>query len=185
MTEAVTQKTYEIDRVEASKILKVSTRTIDRYLRLKKLSAIKSRGRILLSKQELLDVKKGTPYTPAPEPQKPLRPRSHDTQFYKDLYDETLKVLEEKTARLEQAQYRIGQLESQSSISLSAHSLNPSPEEFHSLQILRQNLAEQEKALRVSQNKLEREKFNRRVITIVLYVLLFLQPVLWYLLRTH
>lgn len=46
--------TFNLDRHAASKLLNVSLRTIDRYMATGKLSHIKSRGRVWLSKEEIL-----------------------------------------------------------------------------------------------------------------------------------
>lgn len=183
-------QTYEIDRVAASKMLKVSTRTIDRYLRNGQLSGRKIRGRVLLSEEEILDLKNGKPYGKVSDEKKSaspistsIKPHDVDSQFYKDLYEETLKILEEKETRIEQTQYRIGQLESQITSHYPVKTLLPDAAESHSIQILRQNLAENEQTVRLLQTRLKREKFNRHIISAILYVLLLLQPVLWYLLR--
>ena len=51
------QKKFEISRKEASKILKVSTRTLDRYINSRKLSTKKIAGRIFLDENEVIDFK--------------------------------------------------------------------------------------------------------------------------------
>jgi len=48
--------TYNIDRNTASRLLDVSVRTVDRYLKSNRLSSAKSDGRIWLSKEEILDL---------------------------------------------------------------------------------------------------------------------------------
>ena len=48
---------YNIDRKAASKLLKVSMRTIDRYVKAKKMSIKVINGRIWLSKKEIMDFK--------------------------------------------------------------------------------------------------------------------------------
>lgn len=54
--------TYNIDRKTASKLLDVSMRTVDRYLKQEKLSSIRSDGRVWLSKDEILKlINKDTP----------------------------------------------------------------------------------------------------------------------------
>lgn len=54
---------FNVDRKIASRMLKVSIRTIDRYIRTKKLSTEKRDGRIWLSKEEIIKLKrqKSTP----------------------------------------------------------------------------------------------------------------------------
>jgi len=51
---STTQTGYEIDRKAASKLLKVSIRTVDRYVKLKKVSSKVVGSRIWLNKEELL-----------------------------------------------------------------------------------------------------------------------------------
>ena len=48
---------YSIDRKTAAKLLKISIRTLDRYIQADKLSTRKDDGRIWLSKSEILDFK--------------------------------------------------------------------------------------------------------------------------------
>ena len=50
--------TYKTDRKTAAKLLKVSIRTVDRYISLKKLSTENHEGRIWLEKKEILDLRK-------------------------------------------------------------------------------------------------------------------------------
>lgn len=50
--------TYNLDRNSASKLLKVSLRTIDRYMSSGKLTHIKSKGRVWLSREEILNIAK-------------------------------------------------------------------------------------------------------------------------------
>jgi hypothetical protein len=50
--------TFNLDRIAASRLLNVSLRTIDRYMATGKLSHIKSRGRVWLSKEEILKLAK-------------------------------------------------------------------------------------------------------------------------------
>lgn len=51
------ENTYNIDRKAASKLLKVSMRTVDRYVKAKKLSIKIINGRVWLSRKEIVDFK--------------------------------------------------------------------------------------------------------------------------------
>ena len=48
---------YALSRKEAAELLEVSTRTLDRYIRSKKLSARKKGGAIMLSEEEVQNLK--------------------------------------------------------------------------------------------------------------------------------
>lgn len=182
-------RTYEIDRKTASRILKISTRSIDRYIRTGKLAARRIRGRILLSRDDLMRLKEGAPFSVPvrvvdTEDQKNI---SYDTNirrdgaarddnpwtFYKDLYEEALRALDEKNRKLEQANYRIGQLESQ----VGSHF----PQKY--LPISEPDGKAQEKQNIELMEKLRKEKLNRNILAGILYVLILLQPILWYFLR--
>jgi aspartate carbamoyltransferase regulatory subunit len=57
MTTEKGENTYNIDRKAASKLLKVSMRTVDRYVKSKKLSIQIINGRVWLNKKEIIDFK--------------------------------------------------------------------------------------------------------------------------------
>ena len=197
-------KTYEIDRKPASQLLKVSIRTIDRYIRGGRLSARQINGRIWLSKRDILDLKQGSPLVSFPasssidtatvqntEDEIPVvikRSEVTDTHFdrdfYKDLYNETLKILEDRNQKLEVMQYRIGQLEAQTA---NAHHTpryrELDEEDIRSKHRLESSLAENDKMIKNLEETVQKERMNRLVFTWLLYGLLVLQPILWMLLR--
>lgn len=129
-----------IDRIQASKLLGVSVRTVDRYIKNGKLSAYQKNGRILLKRNDVIDINKNSlmiKHRPiVNENQKNvIRPRprytppsvreinavvgnnpyieNSDSPFYKDLYEEAQKRLSEYQRKHEQLIERIGQLESE------------------------------------------------------------------------
>ena len=133
-------KTMYIDRIEASKILKVSTRTVDRYMRKHKFKTRKDGRRVLIKKvdidkiikenigrlidikednlNEILNENKTTDLTVKDIKIKKIKKESSEKQsveqaIYKELYTEVKKDLTKKQDRLEAATYRVGQLESQ------------------------------------------------------------------------
>ena len=125
-----------LDRGEASRILKVSTRTLDRYLRRYKIK-IKKEGRKVLVKKADVDhiindhigkflddfnrlKTEATPAISQPTPTNEERPRLSvkdmqvesikvkEETVYKELYVELKKELKERQDRLEAATYRVG-----------------------------------------------------------------------------
>jgi hypothetical protein len=134
---------YNIDRKGASKLLKVSVRTVDRYLKSKKLSSRLVDGRIWLNKDEVegyLD-REHRGLKVDSEPVSTYQLSSDNTidkddntddnvdktdafsaktttrkktgNTYKKLYEKLQEDLQEKQGRLEIANYRVGQLENQ------------------------------------------------------------------------
>ena len=133
---------YNIDRKTASKLLKVSMRTVDRYIVAKKVSIEKRDGRIWLDKKEILKLRQkdrvdtivdmSTPkmsidnqrVTPVDmsidsvqslsmsKLQKPRTEAYAEERVYKKLFEELQQELKIKQERLEGANYRVGQLES-------------------------------------------------------------------------
>jgi hypothetical protein len=167
-----------IDRKTASEILHVSVRTIDRYIRSGKLWALAENGRIWLDKKEIL---KFTPGRQKREMTSIDRPLSRDHDFYRDLYEEARRGLGDYQQKLEQANYRIGQLESQI-----IHPPPPRPERHEnllSMELLQKELQEREKELAAYKGFLKKERSGRIILSLLIYLLLALLPALWYFLR--
>jgi len=129
-----------VDREQASEILKVSTRTVDRYIRKYKLKT-KKKGRTLLIRRQDVDkviedqvghlVDLNVPQFQNPlkkesnndksltvknikvDQVKTAKPTNEAEKVYRDLYNETKRDLHAKQERLEAATYRVGQLEAQ------------------------------------------------------------------------
>ncbi len=141
------QKTsYDIDRDAAAKLLNVTTRTIDRYIRSGRLSARHANGRIFLSNRELKHLKTGIFINnPAPRMALHAEPRE-DADLYRNLYEQSVRLLERKDSNSEQNDEYINEIE-------------------------------------ILKAQYRKEKTNRLIVTAILYVLLLLQPVLWYFLR--
>lgn len=135
-------KIQYVDRVEASEILKVSTRTVDRYMRKYRFKTKKDGRRVLIKRSDvdviikdhighLVDIKEenlnemlhGKKAEEASQltvtdvkikkKEKNSETMNIEQQIYKDLYVEVKKELTSKQDRLEAATYRVGQLESQ------------------------------------------------------------------------
>ena len=168
---------YDISRKTASKLLRVTSRSIDRYIRAGKLSARRIQGRIWLSREDLISFQRGHSLKEKPSPildvtenfqkissiaKRTETPPAHDDlAFYRQLYAETLRLAEEKDQKLQMANYRIGQLE------------RPSEPREQFVQTEHQELLA----------KIKRDKFNHGILVAILYVVLLLQPVLWYFLK--
>lgn len=194
------QKTFKISRKEASDLLKVSTRTLDRYINSRKLSSKNIAGRIMLDEVELLEYGKfkrkqksirRRRYKPGEVevtedveniandenidhessqdvyevdeagniPVEHISPETTETKFeveqqvYKKLYEELKGDMKLFQQRLEGANYRVGQLESQLETSV--------PLQDH------QKLLTGHKT----------EKYNKRILYILLGIILAAQPI--------
>lgn len=184
-----------LDRKQAGKLLGVSVRTIDRYIRSGKLPAFTERGRIWLTKEGIVEFRQVSAipvkttidraHSGASRPSishSPTAAGAPDGAFYKDLYDEAKRALLEYQQKLEQANYRIGQLES--------HSVHPTTlkplerrEDSPSYEFQRRELADREKEIFTLKELVKRERASRIIFAILTYLLLILQPVFWYFLR--
>lgn len=215
-----TKASQEIDRKNASRILGVSMRTIDRYIRSGKLFAWTDNRRIWLDKEQIMNfprlqrltqplavstrqiakstqnvVKKDAPFgrssygtASSLSLTTPRLGLPEETNFYKDLYEEVKRGTNDYQQKLEQANYRIGQLESQ--IIHPAVSQTPRHIEHveHrndpvAMELLRREITDKEKTVEALKNLLKQEKTGRVVITILMYIVLFALPLVWYLVR--
>lgn len=172
----------DINRKTAGELLGISVRTIDRYIRRGKLSArIGENGRIWLDKKEVMDLPRLEPM-----PVKVKRTTALDSGhkddnvgFYQDLYEDAKKALNEYQQKLEQANYRIGQLESRI--------IHPSP----APKIIEQRterhddfvLIEREKENILLKETIKKERTARIIFAVLTYILLAALPFVWYLLR--
>lgn len=187
-----------IDRKQASRILGVSVRTLDRYIRYGKVQAFTKNGRILLNRKEVLEYSRGTPILPAKEIDSPIvspvpvrvstTPQKQTDHLYKDLYDEAKKILTDYHQKLEHSNYRIGQLESQVSNQTSPSQLHNRGAFINdgdqiSKEFLRKEVSEKERELATVKKTLEQEQSARAIFAILTYLLLACLPIMWYLLR--
>lgn len=239
------QKSYNIDRQTASRLLNVSLRTIDRYLYSGKLSSVRNNGRVWLSNDDVRRILKGietdidnqewqqtetdnettqiqTPnekvYYGTVKERSSRKDKLHETDnettqtqpkstnnktaFYQNLYEEIKGELQEKQSMLDQATYRIGQLEAQLSTMIPLiefqrqQKLVAETTETYQKAIenektkakevtnkLINEIEHREKILKNIEKEVEIERFNKSVIAVVLFIILFMQPILWLLLR--
>lgn len=199
------RKIYNLSRESAGRLLKVSIRTLDRYIRSKKLSTQIVDGRIWLNKEELESLRAGknkvikidsvdmsTPemsidnnvdtvdnFT-AFRPDRKIRPQNQ-SETYKNLYGELKQELEEKQGRLEIANYRVGQLEAQ--IKNCIPMLEYHREKYETKKAedeLKNKLNESDNLIKRLSLSIKYEKFSKRIFLIILLIILALQP-LWLL----
>lgn len=178
-----------INRKMAGKLLKVSLRTIDRYIRQGKLLAKEENGRIWLDRKEVMNFPrlKGIHRKLVIDQRSVVALSTQGTQnsmqeFYRDLYGEAKKALEEYQIKLEQANYRIGQLESlrMESNDRQLPKMERESDMFYK-EFMKKELADREKELSLLKDLLKQEKNSRIVFAIITYTLLILLPLVWYL----
>lgn len=215
---------FTVTRSDAATLLEVSTRTIDRYIRAKRLSARKKGGNILLSEDEvsnfkvsrfqnangvspdvpgrahkhinnvdkaiILDSETGeieennveAPVTQAISAKEAVGGRD---KVFEELYDLSRREVREYHNKLEAANYRLGQLETQLK-----HSV-PLLEFHEQSEVLREKeemvggkLKHQQEAIEMLEVELKAEKLNKNIYIGLLFGLLALQPLLWLLLQS-
>lgn len=227
----LTQQTSTVDRQQASKILNVSVRTIDRYIKSGRLPAYQKSGRIWLRKSDIIELSKGTlvvkhvdtpaqnvirgtaargnsAFSSAPTSQEisALIQNTHapetestptvDTNFYKNLYEEAQKRLQDSQKRQEQTQARISELETQivrvttSQQGMLAANIAATPfvkqndsNESFKVDLLKKDLEVKDQEIKNLKELVAKEKDNKTAFAIITYTLLALQPVFWYFLR--
>jgi len=205
-----TQK-YNIDRKAAGRLLKVSVRTVDRYIKKKVLVAQNIGGRIWLNKDEVLNLTQSAPQAPTSDtsvdtstpvmtidtphdterqvgqilstPQvEQIEKTSEASQLFKKLYEDSKDELREKAERLEIANYRVGQLEAQLKNSIPLLEYHrESSEKKLEKARLVEKIEQTESRLAQIIRKLRFEEYNRKILFTILLILLALQP-LWLLL---
>jgi Fe2+ transport system protein B len=217
-------ETYNIDRKTAARLLNVSVRTIDRYLSSGKLASIKNNGRVWVSKADILSLSHRQTFdmtdmtrqhrhvdniadidvdTVIHEPEIIVKKQETTRDnTYKELYANAKEELEDKQKQLDQATYRIGQLEAQ------IETMVPMLEFKKQQQLLAENADQYMKAIQQEEEKrkelarqligeiekkkelitekekeIENERLNKSIFAVILFVILCMQPVLWMLLK--
>lgn len=168
----------DINRQTAGELLGLSVRTIDRYIRRGKLSArIGENGRIWLDKKEVMDLPRIEPMPINIKRTTALDSghKSDNVNFYQDLYEDAKKALNEYQQKLEQANYRIGQLESRIINPISTPKVIERHDDFA--------LIEREKENILLKEALKKERTARIIFAVLTYILLTALPLIWYLLR--
>jgi len=201
---------YNVDRRAASKLLKVSVRTVDRYIKKKVLTAQNVGGRVWLSKDEVNGLIGHKNYETSdtevdmsilgesidivddirePEIQRlstsetrKIVKTSDSSYLFKDLYEKTKEELQEKQERLEIANYRVGQLEAQlkNSIPLLEYHRESSEKRLEKAKML-EKISSDEKSIKFLSQRIRFEESHKKILFGILLILLALQP-LWLLL---
>lgn len=201
-----TMSTYNTSRKVAAKLLKVSIRTVDRYIANNKLSSRVVNGRVLLDKNEILAIKKGRHIDDMvdidvsidniqdKQPENDIdmstvrrktvsTPTWQDAsamfEIYKRLYEEAYDDLKSKQIKLEAANYHIGQLEAQIhySIPLLEHQ-RETARLLGTEESLKSEMEQVELEARKLAKDLSTEKLSKKIYVVILFILLLLQP-LW------
>lgn len=202
---------YNIDRKGASKLLKVSVRTVDRYLKSKKLSSRVVDGRVWLNKDEVegylerehrgLKVDSGHVSTYELSSDNTLdkddnaddnvdkvetfsskTSRKKAGNTYKKLYEKLQEDLQEKQGRLEIANYRVGQLENQLRNSIPLLQYHRETSDRLLLEKKhRTEIKEKTRSLQTLQRALRNEKAIKKIFAFFCFLIMALQP-LWLLL---
>ncbi|MBI4975674.1 hypothetical protein HZC20_03270 [Candidatus Peregrinibacteria bacterium] len=211
MTMEILDKEHKIDRKAASRLLKMSIRTVDRYVKDKKLSTRVVDGRIWLSRKEINDFRhrKESPITvdnvdmSTPKMSidnladnvdisrhefvdtlstTPRKIREKDDEIYKKLYSEMKEDIKEKQERLEIANYRVGQLEAQLRGSIPMLEFHrQNYEKEKKEEEFKNKIGEYEKERKGLFQKIRYEAFSKRIFLAILLIIIALQP-LWLLL---
>ena len=211
-----TKNLYKIDRKAASRLLGVSVRTLDRYLKGKKLSTQVIGGRIWLNRGEIEEFKvnknvdradmstsdmsidiggvKGMDDVDNPVDTVEVigqkistvstktRPKKQVSSVYKKLHNELKEEIQEKQERLEIANYRVGQLETQVKNSIPMLEYHRETfEKDEKEKELKRDYSDAVKTVKKLSTELKYEKFNRRFFLILILIILALQP-LWLIL---
>jgi len=218
---ATTNK-YSVTRKQAATLLDVSTRTLDRYIRSKKLSARKKGGAILLNEEEIQNFKvakfqnmhgaspavEGRAHrhidstqeasqttidgttgaveeTPAPSKTKALaKKNAARDEVFEELYGLSRREIREYHNKLEAANYRLGQLETQMKHSVPLLDFQAKAEQVREQEVLiGTKVKRQEEALDLLEQEIKAERLNKNIYIGLLFGLLALQPLLWLLLQ--
>lgn len=204
-----TSNTTYLDREKASEILKVSTRTVDRYIRKYKLKT-KKKGRVLLIRKQDVDkiiqehVGHLVDLNP-PEFSHPLQDSAAQDQesaltvknikidqvrtpkavneeekVYKDLYSETKKELQAKQERLEAATYRVGQLETQLKNMVPLLDYTQKEKQLkQSQEALEQKAVENKQVIEKMEKEVKTERMAKWIYLSLVGLLLVVEPILF------
>lgn len=194
-------KTTLVTRKEASEILKVSLRTLDRYIRKNALAVKRQNGSVYLKKDEVAAFQKSdgarkidrrvnrlTATKVGSKMKKEAKGRELATaqdNVYKELCEALRQDLREHQKRLEAANYRVGQLEMQlkNAVPLLSHE-SALKEQKKEEQSIKEKLKEKDAVLHDMEREIDSERYNKMLYAVILIGVLVLQPILWVLLKS-
>lgn len=201
------QDQYVIDRKTASRLLKVSIRTVDRYIRQNRLSSQVMSGRIWLNKAEirtLKDVKRPkveivnvdmstlkmsidkNVYVDVDTDEEmstlSTREAGEDKEVYKNLYEKTLEEVRRHQEQLNRATYHIGQLEARIKYSVPLLQYHKEKKLLKATnERLDQELDNALKKIKKIGEEFRIERFNKHIYLIILIGVLIIQPIFWFI----
>lgn len=215
-----TTNKFTVTRKQAATLLDVSTRSIDRYIRGKKLSARKKGGAILLNEEELQNLKVAKfqnmhGASPAVEgrahrhidssqqttiidgttgeveatsaPTKAIVKKEKGgarEEVFEELYDLSRREIREYHNKLEAANYRLGQIETQMKHSVPLLDFQAKEDQLRENEnVIGTKVKRQEEALDMLEQEIKAERLNKNIYIGLLFGLLALQPLLWLLLQ--
>jgi len=196
-----TMSTTYVDRDEASAILKVSTRTIDRYVRKFRFKTRKDGRRILIKREDVdrviqehvgqymdinLDNKKSVDNASNIEVKdvkvESTKKSEKDEGVYKNLYTEVKVELKERQDRLDAATYRVGQLESQVKNMVPLLDFSRKEKELKEARsAIEQKELEKAQAVSKMEDKLKTERIAKWIYLSLVGMLLVAEPILFLL----
>lgn len=193
--------TTYVDRDEASEILKVSTRTVDRYIRKFRFKTRKDGRRVLIKRVDVdkiieehigqfMDIK-STNLNKQEEANRSdievrdlkiesVKKSDNEERVYQGLYIEAKNELKEKQERLEVATYRVGQLEAQVKTMVPMLDYTRKEKELKEAKsAIEQKEIEKLQELQKMENKLKTERLAKWIYLSLVGLLLVAEPILF------
>lgn len=205
----MTNETLYVDRIEASKILKTSTRTVDRYMRKYRCKTRKDGRRVLIKRVDLdkiikehigrfvdfNDDKIENFLTDASETPKETtlavkdikvqkikdpEAKSNEEKVFKELYEETKIELHKKQDRLEAATYRVGQLEAQVKNMVPLLDYTKKDKELQdAFSTMEQKARQNQELVDIMEQKIRAERIAKYIYLSLVGLLLVAEPILF------
>lgn len=195
MSKIVSNIAY-LDRLKASKLLRVSTRTLDRYIRRYKVKIKKEGRRVFINQTDVDRIiddhighflgdrqgGQGVQHNLAVKDIKleSVKTKDREEAVYKELFLDIKKDLKEKQDRLEAATYRVGQLESQLKNMVPLLEYNRKDKELKEAQLaLEGRMVENQNTLERMRAALRNERVAKWVYLSLTGLLLIAEPILF------
>ena len=196
--------TTYVDRDEASEILKVSTRTVDRYVRKFKFKTRKDGRRVLIKRVDVdkiieehigqfvdikstnlkkqKEAKNGSEIQVKDVKVESVKRSDNEEKVYQGLYIEAKKEIKEKQERLDAATYRVGQLESQVKTMVPMLDYTRKEKELKEAKsAIEQKEIERLQEVQKMENKLKTERLAKWIYLSLVGLLLVAEPILFLL----
>jgi len=182
-----------ITRQEAASLLHVSLRTLDRYIRRKKIKTKREGKNVLILEKDILPLVQNIPVeqevyqdssgdvvpdTREEDKEYALVPQSTAILF-KRLFEEAQRQIEKKEEKIEMLNYKLGQMEAKLKQSI------PLLEHKESTLDATEKIKEQERILLSVSQKVKMLTMVKNVYLILLMMLVISLPFLWFFLMQH